>query len=100
MLMRKSQFHEEDGSISQLEVFGHLSKIFGTDGFIIQSQCESIFTAMKYLKYNLSYVQPMKDLQVKAEYTKSRFIRADKNFNSKREKVMGQLGAENYQKIS
>ena len=37
LLMRKSQFHEDDGSTSQLEIWGHLSKIFGTNAFLMQS---------------------------------------------------------------
>jgi len=35
VLMRKSSFHEND-SLSQLEVYGHLSKLFGTDAFILE----------------------------------------------------------------
>ena len=98
--MRKSQFHEDDGSTSQLEIWGHLSKIFGTDAFLMQSQGDSILSAMKYLKYNIEYASSMRELQIKAEHTKQRFIKADKNFNYKREKVTGQLGSENQAKLS
>ena len=98
--MRKSQFHEDDGSTSQLEIWGHLSKIFGTDAFLMQSQGDSILSAMKYLKYNIEYASSMRELQVKAEHTKQRFVKADKNFNYKREKVIGQLGSENQAKLS
>ena len=35
LLVRKSQFHEDDGSIGQLEIFGHLSKVFFTDAFLM-----------------------------------------------------------------
>jgi hypothetical protein len=70
LLMRKSQFHEDDGSTFQLEIWGHLSKIFGTDAFLMQSQGDSILSAMKYLKYNIEYASSMRELQVKAEHTK------------------------------
>lgn len=42
----------------------------------------------------------MKDMQVKAENTKQRFLKAEKQFLSKREKVLGQLGNENMAKVS
>ena len=55
---------------------------------------------MKYLKYNIQYASSMRELQVRAESTKQRFIKADKNFTYKREKVVSQLGQENQAKIS
>ena len=46
---------------------------------------------MKYLKYNIDYANSMRDMQVKAEHAKSRFLKAEKVFLTKREKVLGQL---------
>jgi hypothetical protein len=42
----------------------------------------------------------MRELQVRGDHTKQRFLKADKNFTYKREKVVGQLGQENQSKIS
>jgi len=44
---------------------------------------------MKYLKYNIEFVNSMKDMQAKAEYSKIRFLKAEKNFLAKREKIVG-----------
>ena len=55
---------------------------------------------MNYLKYNIEYSQPLRDLQFKAEHAKARFLKAEKNFLAKREKVIGQVGQENQSKIS
>jgi hypothetical protein len=36
---------------------------------------------MKYLKYNIDFVQaPLRDMQVKAEFAKAKFIKAEKTF--------------------
>ena len=87
ILMRKSAFHEND-SIQQLEIYGHLSKIFGTDAFILSQQGDAIADSMKYLKYNIEFAHSLRDLQVKGEHTKERFLKAEKNFQSKKEKVV------------
>lgn len=61
---------------------------------------DAFLEAMKYLKYNIEYVGTMKELQQKTEFVKQRFIKADKNFQQKREKIVGQVGQQNQQQIS
>lgn len=60
----------------------------GYDGFLIQQQTESIEKAMKYLKYNTEFAQPMKDLSTKNDHAKQKYTKAEKNFLTKRDKLI------------
>jgi hypothetical protein len=42
----------------------------------------------------------MRDMQYKSDYTKQRFLKSEKQFLSKREKVLAQMGNENSAKVS
>jgi hypothetical protein len=54
--------------------------VFGIDAFIVQNQGESFENATKHLKYNIELSSTLKELQVKADYAKQQFLKAEKAF--------------------
>lgn len=44
---------------------------------------------MYFLKYNIEFVHTMRNMQEKVEFAKQRFLKAEKTFLAKREKLVG-----------
>eukprot|EP00347_Sterkiella_histriomuscorum_P004439 403360453 len=99
ILVKISQNHG-DVCLPQLEIFAYLSKVFGTEGFVLSQQGDTIQEALKYLKFNLQYMPELKEIQQKSEYSVQKFKKAEKNFLTKREKVIQQLGQDNQSQVS
>lgn len=86
--------------VEPLELFASMSKIVGSDGFLIEQQASLIRKSLKSLSSNPPKTLLFKDLSDKISYAKSKFIIAEKSFLKKRERLLVELGEQNVAKVA